>query len=91
MVEFLHICEVCEAGVSLDPDTAFDLGWDYPPRIYIFGVVSPRTCPDCSIEKTVWWALVVDKIEQSKLNDRHVRALERILQEPAYYSDRIEK
>ena len=41
----------------MTPQEAFDQGWDYPPRMGIYGVISPRTCGKCSITDTVWWKL----------------------------------
>ena len=41
----LHICEVCGRTEVLTPQEAFDKGWDYPPMMGSFGVVSPRTYP----------------------------------------------
>lgn len=46
-----HICEVCGCEEVLDSDEAFELGWDYPPRMGKFKVLSSRTCPNCTIEK----------------------------------------
>ena len=41
-----YICEVCGKVKILTTDEAFEKGWDHPPFIGEFGVVSPRTCPD---------------------------------------------
>ncbi|MGB3353729.1 MAG: hypothetical protein WBB00_13270 [Mycobacterium sp.] len=43
--QWRHICEVCGVEEILTPGDAFDLGWDYPPRMGQFGVVGPRCCP----------------------------------------------
>ena len=50
-----HICEVCEKSEIIDSDLAFDKGWEYPPIMGSFRILSPRTCPNCTIEKTVWY------------------------------------
>ena len=50
----LHICEVCGRTEVLTPQEAFDEGWDYPPMMGSFGVVSPRTCPNCLMVDTAW-------------------------------------
>lgn len=39
--QWRHICEVCGVEEILTPAEAFDLGWDYPPRMGQFGVVGP--------------------------------------------------
>ena len=49
-----HICEVCGKEELLAPEEAFLAGWDYPPRMGAFGIVSPRTCPDCSMMDAIY-------------------------------------
>lgn len=56
---FLHICEVCGKRAILGPEEAYAEGWDYPPMMYDFKVVSPRTCDTCSITETAWWQMAV--------------------------------
>lgn len=82
MAQFIHICEVCELEEILEADVAFEAGWDYPPRMYSFGVVSPRTCPNCPITDTVWWALAVDKKIIEDLTNKQIETLQRIAKEP---------
>jgi len=77
-----HICEVCGADEVLTPDEAFDAGWDYPPRIGPFGVVGPRTCGRCGINKTVWWALAVDHCTVDMLTPAQHDTIARITGEP---------
>ncbi len=77
-----HICEVCGRDEILDSDEAFDAGWDYPPRMGVFGVAGPRTCPDCPLAKTVWAAIALDGITPDQLSQRHRAALDRIAGEP---------
>ena len=60
-----HICEVCGRTENLTPQEAFDEGWDYPPRMGSFGIVSPRTCPDCSMMDTAWAALTLEARPQT--------------------------
>lgn len=81
-MRLLHVCEVCGKTEVLDSDDAFEQGWDYPPNMGKFGVVSPRTCGDCSMEKTLWWALAVEKKRPEDLSDRQRETLLRILGEP---------
>ena len=73
-----HICEVCGKEDTLDSEEAFELGWDYPPRMGKFKVLSPRTCPNCTIEKTVWWALAMG----GKPLENQIEVLIRINNEP---------
>lgn len=76
-----YVCEVCDREDDLTEDEAFNAGWDYPPFIGAWGVVSPRTCGDCGIEKTVWWALVCDKKKVEDLTEAQQSTLQRILLE----------
>ena len=66
--KLIHICEVCGKTKILTPEEAFNEGWDYPPRMGSFGIVSPRTCGNCPIYLTVWWALVSEKKNISELS-----------------------
>jgi len=77
-----HICEICGTEATLTPAEAFDLGWDYPPRMGQFGVTSPRCYPSCPNVRTVWWALVVDGYTNDMLTDRQRATVERIAEEP---------
>jgi len=77
-----HICEVCDAEVLLTPDEGHEAGWDYPPKMGVFGVVSPRTCPNCSMAHTLWWAVAVDGFTVDMLTPRQVATLARIHGEP---------
>ena len=54
---FLHICEVCGKTQELTAEAAFNAGWDYPPKMGAFAVVSTRICDDCPMTKTLWWRL----------------------------------
>lgn len=77
-----HICEVCGRDEVLDSDEAFRAGWDYPPRMGRFGVVSPRTCPHCAVTETVWWALAVDGYLPQMLSEKQRDTVARIVGEP---------
>lgn len=80
---YQHICEVCGREEVLSSEEGFDAGWDYPPRMGAFGVVSPRTCPNCPITGTLWWAMVQGTIKgEDGLSPTQVATLERILSEP---------
>lgn len=77
-----HICEVCGKEDTIDSEEAFELGWDYPPRMGKFKVLSPRTCPNCTIEKTVWWALAMETKPLEDLSQKQIDTLVRIQNEP---------
>lgn len=72
-------CEVCGRVEELTEKDAFDTGWDYPPFIGEWGVVSPRTCGSagCGIQNTAYWAL----ISKLPLTDKHMATITRIQQE----------
>ena len=81
---FIHVCEVCGKTKIMTPEQAFNEGWDYPPKMGAFGIVSPRTCGNCTIEGTLWMALQSGKIK--KLEDMILEqrvTLARIQNEPA--------
>lgn len=79
----LHcVCEHCGRDELLTAREAYQQGWDYPPFMGAWGIVSPRTCGHCTIDRTLWWALVVEKKGLSQLTERQREALVRILKEP---------
>jgi len=80
--QWRHICEVCGVEEILTPRQAFDLGWDYPPRMGQFGVIGPRCCPQCPNVKTVWWALAIDGYTEDMLTDIQRATVRRIAGEP---------
>lgn len=47
-----------------------------------FGVVGPRTCPTCIVNRTVWWALVVEKYTTDMLTPQQRETVVRICGEP---------
>jgi hypothetical protein len=78
---FVHWCEVCGLEVLLTPEIAYELGWDFPPGMGEFGIISPRTCGACGVEGTVWFDLAVNKKTVDELtNEQYAKAL-RILKE----------
>lgn len=77
-----HICEVCGKEDTLDSEEAFKLGWDYPPYLGTFRVISARTCPNCSIDETVWWALAIETKPLEDLSQKQIDTLVRIQNEP---------
>lgn len=83
MPRLIHRCETCGRTEVLDSDEAFRLGWDYPPRMGVYGVVGPRTCPVHGIVGTVWWQLAVEHARLKDLSPEQQETLRRILNEPA--------
>jgi hypothetical protein len=77
-----HICETCGKEEMLTSEEGFNQGWDYPPRMGAFGIVSPRTCGNCLIDTTLWWEITCNKTPVGMLSQRHLRTMERILGEP---------
>ncbi|SIE79083.1 hypothetical protein [Mycobacteroides abscessus] len=78
-----HICEVCGRTEILAPTEAYERGWDYPPRMGQFGVISPCTCPSCPMSETVWAALTLRGVAAEDLTDAQKDVVARILAEPA--------
>lgn len=78
----LHICENCGKEEILSSEDGYKNGWDYPPKMGSFKIVSPRTCGDCSIETTLWWEIICNKTAPDQLSERHKKTLRRILAEP---------
>ena len=81
-VSLRHICENCGKDEILTSEEAFSQGWDYPPRMGLYGIVSPRKCGSCTIDTTLWWAITCDNIPLEQLDERHRMTLKRILSEP---------
>lgn len=74
-----YVCENCERTETLTEREAFSQGWDYPPFMGSWGVVSARTCPDCGINTTAWWHLIT--LGSQDIPEKHMRTIERILAE----------
>lgn len=80
---FYHYCEVCGKKEWLTPEQAFNDGWDYPPRMGTFGILSPRTCGKCSITDTLWWKIATNNnFDKDTLSDEDIEKLMRIKNEP---------
>ena len=54
---FWHYCEVCGKKEFVTAQDAFDNGWDYPPNMGHFGMLSPRTCGNCLMKDTLFWKI----------------------------------
>ncbi|MGP9723114.1 hypothetical protein ACT3SZ_03730 [Corynebacterium sp. AOP40-9SA-29] len=80
-VPFNHACEACGKTESLTSSEAHDAGWDYPPQMDAWGVVSPRTCGHCGIDATVWWALMTDRKQMEDLTPKQLATVARIRDE----------
>lgn len=80
---FEHWCEVCGRTAFLTPDEAFTAGWDFPPRMGAWGMISPRTCGSCPVTATAWWAVAVDHYDIGLLTPTQRAAVARILNEDA--------
>jgi hypothetical protein len=74
-----YLCEVCELTADLTEEEAYKGGWDYPPFIGAWGVISPRTCPNCRMEDTAYWHIVMQGTEN--LSEKHIATVKRILAE----------
>ena len=80
--KLIHICEVCGRTQIMTPEEAFSDGWDYPPKMGTFGVVSPRTCGECPMHLTAWWALAHEKKTVTELSQKQKETIKRIMGEP---------
>jgi len=69
-------CEGCEATYTGSAEDAFNLGWDTPERF-----MSHCTCPNCTIDKTVWWKLVVNKEQITEAEARLIQSYNQIYSE----------
>ncbi len=83
----VHICEGCGKTETLTPRQAFDAGWDYPPVMAQFTIVSPRTCSGCTIDKTLYWRILQFQQEHGadatyQVSEEEKPLLDRILAEP---------
>lgn len=83
---FEHWCEACGATATLTSEEAFQAGWDFPPRMDAWGVVSPRSCGNCTINRTLWWALTVEKKDIDSCTPHQRKVLARILDEMPDYA-----
>lgn len=75
-------CEVCGTKESLTEEQAYQAGWDYPPFIGVWGILSPRTCPNCTVEQTAYWFLITRSAEdQTPIPENHMKTIKRIMAE----------
>ena len=78
---FVHWCESCGHEELLDSRAAYEAGWDFPPNMGAWGVISPRTCPNCTINTTAWWAIAIEKHSIDALSPHQRKVVGRILNE----------
>ncbi len=76
----LHWCEACGKEETLTSEQGYEAGWDFPPRIGQPGVISQRTCGNCTIDKTAWFALMKGT-KPEDLPQHHLDTISRILKE----------
>lgn len=79
-----HICEVCGKTLEITSEEAYNTGWDYPPGIGSFGIISPRTCGDCGIDKTFYWRIITNGMKfPDDISEEEFALIDRIQREPA--------
>lgn len=66
----------------LTPRKGYEKGWDYAPYMCPFKVISPRTCSECTIAKTVYWQIAVNHKTFSELTDTQKETVKIIYSEP---------
>ena len=81
-MNLIHICEACGVEKVMTSEEAFAEGWDYPPGIGQFGVLSPRTCGNCTVDKTLWWRVVVEGMDPDDMTEADRALIERVNNEP---------
>ena len=74
----IYLCEVCGVEKDLSEKEAYDQGWDYPPFIGVWGLVSPRSCGKCPMTETAYWQIINGA---TSLNEKHSKTVMRILAE----------
>lgn len=74
--KYYHICEVCGKRELLTLDEGYEQGWDWPPRMGAWKILSPRTCGDCGIQDTVYWQLLTEP--DKPLTEQQMETVRRI-------------
>lgn len=77
---YTYECETCGTKEELTEKQAFQAGWDYPPFIGLWGVLSPRTCRNCPITTTAYWQ-VVQGAKYEELSEHHQQTVRRVMAE----------
>lgn len=81
MSAFEHHGVVCGRTELLTTEQAHRAGWDYPPKIGAWGVISPRTHGSCPMDKAVWCAIQVKGYDVDQLSPKQRKTVARILNE----------
>ena len=85
---FWHTCEQCRRREFLSSEEAYEAGWDYPPAMGKFGIISQRNCPRCTLVGSLWWKLTHEGAKTlEEMDARQQAALGRILYEPRSLRD----
>ena len=82
---FWHYCECCGTKVYCTAQEAFDAGWDYPPHIGMFGLLSPRKCGKCALADTLFWKVQQQSLPlviEKSLTEKELKTWRRIRKEP---------
>ena len=83
---FWHYCEVCGKKEFLTDKDAYNSGWDYPPKMGFFGMLSPRTCGSCPMTDTLYWKIQTSGklpiVMEGDLNEKELITWRRIKGEP---------
>lgn len=83
---FWHYCEVCKKKEFITAEEAYNDGWDYPPEMGSFGVISPRACGSCLLTDTLYWKIQAQQsiplVIEANLTDDEKITLKRIQNEP---------
>lgn len=78
---FVHWCEVCGKTEVLTSEDAYRKGWDFPPNMGAWGVISPRTCDTCPMDQTMWWVVQIDGYDAEQLSAHQREVAARIVAE----------
>jgi hypothetical protein len=81
-----YLCEVCGKRQDLTEQEAFQQGWDYPPFMGMWGVLSSRTCGTCTIERTAYWHVLTKGTADIPPN--HLATIKRVLAEREEHTER---
>ncbi len=82
---FWHYCECCGAKKWMTAEEAYEDGWDYPPKMGVFGLLGPRTCGSCGITETLYWKVQQQSLPivmKRLLTETELQTWERIRSEP---------
>ena len=87
-----HVHPVLRIGQKLSLIHIY-AGWDYPPKIGLFGFLGPRTCGRCSVTETLFFKVQQQKIPivfEEALTEKELQTWQRIKEEPESLLDEEE-